>query len=382
MALNRKGRKRRAWLVNGDGVRYVVRGGQRVRLPGYYVGWREFKVGVRPTQHQKQFDKKRHAERFVARHNAREELGLIGEVVPILLSEAIPEYIAASSSIKPPTRRQYLNSLTQFLNYTGDAELSELDSSDVDAFLRDRLAGSAEERRLAQSQGNVNKHTRHLNAFFEWASHPARNYLSRNPVTDASSARRDSPARERPIISEDALARILAHVESDDQWLVIQIAATTGMDREDVQNLTADAIDFHDMCIRGIRTKSGKPGADPLHPGLVERLRRFAAQSVSGERLFHGLYYRNADRGVKDWWVRICEAAGVEGVAFRDLRAYCNRWMHRAPGVTLVDVQKQLRHSDIRTTAKHYNMPDPKVAAATAQLPLPGVQAKPAKRRK
>lgn len=375
MALNRKGRKRRAWLVNGDGVRYVVRGGKRARLPGYYVGWREFRVGAAPVQRQRHFDKKRIAERFVARHNAREELGLIGEIVPILLSEAIDEYIESCSTIKAATRRQYAGSLIQLLNHLAERELSTVTSDDVDSFLRDRLKGSA--NRKPQSQGNVNKHTRHLNAFFEWAIKPARNYLKENPVANASAAKRDSPARDRPIISEDALARILSHVENEAQWLVIQISATTGMDREDVQNLTPDAIDFHDMCIRGIRTKSGKPGADPLHPGLVEPLRRFVRGSASGSRLFHGLYYRNAARGVKDWWNRVCEAAGVSGVEFRDLRAYCNRWMHRAPGVTLVDVQKQLRHSDIRTTAKHYNMPDPKVAAATARLPLPGAPEKP-----
>lgn len=354
------GRKRKAWLQNGTGVR-IERG---KRLPGYYACWREFRRGARPILHRRRFEKFRHARAFITRHNARSDLKMIGELVPITLGEASGEFIATKSRKALSTQRQYSYSVSALIRAIGDVVVSSIDGSHVDHFLFSKKVTTA----------TLNKHSRNLHAFFEWCRRQG--YIDSNPVRDAETAERKIVARRRPPVNDAMVAKILGALEPEsDHWLAVLIAATAAIDRTEIEQLKPEWVDVEAGLIRGTRSKSSKPFAKPLHPQILSRLALRAQRVPAGSPLLPGLLPRR-DASKRDWWSIACEAAGVgPDILFRDLRAYATRWLMGARGMTLRDAQTLLQHSSIHTTAAHYDIPDPSISKAIRSLPLPGDRA-------
>lgn len=368
---DRMGRKRRAWLHGGNGIR--IENGKR--LPGYYACWREFRPGRRPVMHRRKFEKSAFARDFVRRHNAKSDLLLLDSVLPMTLNEASREFIESKRRKALSTRQQYDYTLIALAAIVGsDIEVSRITAADVDKFLTLKA-------RRGLSAASLNKHARNLHAFFAWAVR--KQYVAVNPVLEAETAERKSVAGLKPTITDAMVAKILKALEySEDRQIGVLIAATTGMDRTEIEQLTRDTIDFDEQVIRGLRVKTGKPYTKPLNAALIDRLRPIVSRATSGKRLLPDLLPRRRRIEKLDWWAAACEAAGVSGVLFRHLRAYAAHWLMKAPGMTLRRAQELLGHSSIVTTATNYDLPDPEVRQAVQSLPLPGSAAKGKRRSK
>lgn len=325
--------------------------------------------------HRRKFERSSSARDFIRRHNAKSDLLLLDSVIPMTLDEASNEFIESKRRKALSTRQQYDYTLIALAGVVGsDAELTCITSADVDKML-------AAKARSGLSAASLNKHARNLHAFFSWAMR--RQYVAANPVHEAETAERKSVAGVKPTITDAMIAHILKALEySVDRQIGVLIAATTGMDRSEIEQLTPETIDFQDGVIRGLRVKTGKPYTKPLNAGLIERLRPIVSRAVSGTRLLPDLLPRRRRIEKLDWWASACEAAGVRGILFRHLRAYAAHWLMKAPGMTLRRAQELLGHSSIVTTATNYDLPDPEVRQAVQSLPLPGSAAKGRRRSK
>ncbi len=343
------GRRRRAWLVGGDGRR----AGRR----GYYVAWHEWDNHGRRLCRMRQFDSRRLAGLYVQRYNAARELQMAGELVHISIEDASAEFVRGCAALADATRDGY-ESAVALLEAHG---ATHLDS--VDGVLIDRLIAA---RSREVSAASVARDLRSLTRFFNWAI--ARGYLERNPVKLATSRPKAKHARARPRVNDAQLTALVKSLDTPDRRLAVWLGMTTGLDRGVIEGLRADQVDIEDGIIRTRRRKTGKVGAAPIHPALLSELARLVRGAVSGRPLLRGLSRQARD---EDWWCRARDAAGLPTLLFRDLRAVASSRLLRA-GVALPDVQRLLGHASSATTADHYLTPSPAAAAVLASLPLPG----------
>ena len=354
------GRRRKAWLWGGNGKR-VDRGRA---LPGYYCRFYDYADGRRITR-SKHFTKQAHAKEWVKRYNARLDLKEIGQVVPISLREASQEFIAGCSSLAFDTTTHYASALGMLHGVIGDLDVKDIAAAHIDRFIAGRLKISR--------PSTTAKHLRGLSRFFNWAI--ARGYAAFNPVADVTSRPRGDNVRERPPVSDDQLAALIAALDTPDRRLAVWLALTTGLDRGVVHRLTPAQVDLDAKCIRFKRPKTNKVNVVPVHAALVPLLAEKLRQIDPSAPLFAGLARETKDR---DWWHIACRKAGVPGLLFRDLRAVATSRLLRTPGASLPDAQRLLGHASAETTARHYLIPDPDVAARLSSLALPGFLTPPA----
>lgn len=350
------GRRRKAWLVGGDGVRWD---GER-RIPGWYAAWHEYAGGKRIGRKRK-FDSARAAREWVKRYNAMTDLRLIGETLPLTLMEAGKEYLAGHAASARDTRHSYRQSILAMIGVVGDLEVSSITGAHIDRVIATKAG---------RTTSTVAKLVRNLHAFFTWAVE--RRYADTNPVKKATAAPRKSTKRIRPELTDAMVSSIVDSLESEHQRLAVLVAATTGMDRDDIVDLTPEMI--HGDSIVTARTKTGKLKRHviPIHPELSQRLRALAAQTRPGMRLLaEAVRDQLAKTGGGDWWRRACNRLGYRGLLFRDLRAYATVRLMRSPGMTLGHARDLLGHASIQTTADHYSIPDSSMQQALRSLPLP-----------
>lgn len=158
-----------------------------------------------------------------------------------------------------------------------------------------------------------------------------------------------------------------AYIE-DDAFLAIWTAGdATLRDAMDLAYLTgqrpADVLRATEMDVRGgaLHFRQAKTGAKVrvevtgALEGVLARIRtRKAGFKVHCTRLVVNRYGRPVGvNAISRHWAAACEAAGVEGYQFRDLRAKAATDTEEASG-NLRDAQRQLGHASLRMT-EHYS---------------------------
>lgn len=360
------GRRRRASLVHGTGIRRE----KGRALPGYYVRWSEFPDGER-VQRRRCFSSKVEAQRFIRAFNAAQDIRSPDERRVPSLREAARLWIAGHAGSARSTVNDYRRAVAALARVThSDRPIDRITGEDID-----RLIATVRERSVSVS--HLAKYVRCLKVFFNWC---VKRYHISSPIGLATSAPTRSESRRRPPLNDQVIGRLLACCENDDQRLAILVAATTGLDRSQIEQMTAAWIDFDHDCITLVRAKTArrKPRhvALPLHVQIRDQLRRACDLNPTGPILPLAVRekrrFRGSDGLDRDWFVRVRAAAGCPEILFRDLRAFASAWVQRAPGVTLAQASRLLGHASVETTAAHYTIPDPSLAAAVRSLPLPG----------
>lgn len=353
--------RHKAWLYGGNGVR--VEGGKR--RPGFYVCFNEYTQG-RKIQRRASFPTIAKARRFMREHNERQaELALkrLPGMKPTTFGDALDEFFGGLAALARVTREHYARTIGFFTALCGEKALTAYGAGDVEQFCRTRLLEGA-------SKATVAKDIRALSRFFRWAR--KRRYIDANPVEDATAVPKGRFARVRPVIGESDLARLVGKLKTEDQRLAVWIAATTGLDRGVIAELTAGNVDIEGMVLRAIRKKrhaTGQVLALPLHPDIAALLRPRLDAAPAGERLVKGVWKQTFQT---DWFKIAAEAAGLRGVTFRDLRAYAVQRGLKA-GIPLTTMSRMLGHSSVTVTAAHYTLPDPQAALRLGELTVPGI---------
>ncbi len=351
------GRRRKAWLPNGTG-KMAQRGNS---LPGYYARFYDYQQDGSRINRTKHFLKQVDARRWVRQYNARLDLRQLGDVVPVPLLDAMTEFLAACSALARGTQGDYRTALAMLHSVTGDLDVCDITSTHIDSLIAARLKVSR--------PATVRKHLAYLHAFFRWAAHEDRHYATRNPVDGATTTPKGGDRRERPVVSDEDLTRLVAALDTDDRRIAVWLAMSTGLDRSKICQLRPHNLDLDEQTIRFIRPKTGKQNVVPIPGPLASVLAAKLQGWPPDQPLLSGVARQNNE---KDWWKRAVKIAGLDGLYFRDLRAVATSRLLKA-GASLKDAQALLGHASIQTTANHYAMPDPATRQRLNTLPIPGL---------
>jgi len=245
-------------------------------------------------------------------------------------------------------------SLKHLLPFFGNMLITEIDLTDVENYIEDRLsAGSAhstvyKEFALARRMFNVARKKWQREYGVKW-----------NPFADAGFPS-FSNERDRWLTTEEE-DRLLK--TASPEWLkdVILFAIHTGCRRGEILSTNVKYIDMRRRVISVQANKGGNKKAIPVSERLYDMLqKRLKVGSVSG-KLFDVTV-----SALKDGFDRAVENAGIKNLHFHDLRhTFATRLVQM--GVDLYKVQKLMGHRTIRMTERYaHHTPESLKPAAIA----------------
>ena len=349
------GRHKKAWLPNDTGKVKNHRTGEN--LPGRIVCWNEYPSGKK-AQRQRTFSTITLAKKFRDQHNARLELQQFpDETVPIDLKEAGREFIGGMSTRSNETVRAYMVSISLLGQLIGDPEVHTIGRVEVDKFIAERMEASRE--------ATVAKHCRALKVFFGWC---VRNHhATENPIALATARPRNNIAAKRPRLTDKQFEAVLEALDTEDRWLAVGIAGTTGLDFWSmVCKLTPTDVDWESRQFIITRAKTGHEFIVPIHDDFFVVLRQRADQIDLDEPFLSGLSHQG---GQNYWWRRACRSAGVEWLRLSDLRKYSVRFL--ADHLGSMEAAKRT-HRNPQVTMDHYHQLNPEAPRLISQRVLPG----------
>lgn len=353
------GRRRKAWLPNRSGKRHDSRSGKA--LPGYYVLWNDYGPDGKRHHHSKHFLKQTHAREYCRRLNAKRDLDALDQTVVIPISEACREFLCGLTARSRGTKKIYRIVITQFMEATDNMATCEVGRHEIDSFIASRMA--------TVSEATVAKDCRALRRFFRWCT--KNNYATMDPTTMATSLPRTNIVRKKPRISSEQFAALIAALDTEDRRLAVQIAATTGLDRNVIRQLTPADVDLENRQFSTTRFKVKRHVYPFIHDDLVSAIAQRIDRVPATHSLFQGLHHQGRPT---DWWKRAVLAAGMPNLKFVDLRTYAVNWLRAILGD--FDAQHIVGHSTPMVTARHYYQANPQSQRLISEQPLPGSPAR------
>lgn len=207
---------------------------------------------------------------------------------------------------------------------------------------------SAMEAVAARGQTTANRWLTSVRACFQAALRDG--LITENPATLIKPFRESAP-RSR-VLSDEEFGRVIAAFEALPDPFVraaFVILMDTGARKSEVLTARWEDFDLEGGLWRLPATKSGRPQIIPLTPGTVAYLR--TVERI-GPWLIPGRDAANHREDLRNGWVDIRKAAGVEDVTIHDLRRTFGLHIARKAGLHIAS--KLLRHSDIRVTERVY----------------------------
>ncbi|MGH7373085.1 MAG: tyrosine-type recombinase/integrase, partial [Candidatus Rokuibacteriota bacterium] len=167
-----------------------------------------------------------------------------------------------------------------------------------------------------------------------------------------------SPPR-RGLINDAELARILGQLPEAARDAV-RFGALTGWRVGEIRGLTWDRVDFQAATVRLDDSKSGQGRLRPLvEPELRELLeRRRKARALGCPSVFHRNGHPLSDTWLGTAWRAACDAAGLPGRYFHDLRRSAYRDLVSRAGIDLVTAMELVGHRSL-SVAQRYNIVEP-----------------------
>ncbi len=216
-----------------------------------------------------------------------------------------------------------------------------------------KIRGALDRLSLGEaSPRTVNAYRLALSGFFNWLVREGR--WPTNPVRQVAAVKVNGATRMRRALTERELARLLDAAPSA-RALVYRVAATTGLRRGELAALTWADIDLDaaTLRVRASTSKNRRDATQPLPDGTVVALATACGErQIPSSRVFASIPMMPTFRNDLD-------AANIpyeseEGVAdFHALRVTYATMLARA-GVSLVQAQRLMRHSDPKLTANIY----------------------------
>ena len=290
--------------------------------------------------------------------------------------EVMEAFLAAlaAAGASPKTVKAYRAAISDFLAWLGGRRLAEVSSSDVAAWVYERLTrglrrprgegdGSRRER-----QTTMHYYTLFLRSFFEWLGLPVRVPVVRKPR-----------GRRVEALSEEEVGRLLAAARDALDFLIVALLFETGLRAQEAVGLRLRDIDF---ARREIRVRNAKYGEERivLYGDLTEQALRLWLSLNPGlgpDDPLLGISYSGLYKRLKS----LAKRAGVDPRKVRPhvLRhTFATEALRR--GVPLPVVQRLLGHHDIKVTQVYLHLVNEDVRRAyqqafAAQPVQPWVQA-------
>ena len=297
----------------------------------------------------------------------RHEAALFGKEPSRSFRELMVIYLEAKQESRGFVRLQ--NAAKPLLEYFGDSDITQLKESHVEKYVTWRLK--------SVSSGTVRREVGMLSAAFNHAK-KKHHWRIDNPCIGADKPK-EPKGRVRFITRLEAQRLIQAargpldakgHPLPDQYKSpvlpdFIELALNTGCRKEELLGLKWEDVDFSTRLLRLAKTKGGEwqtvPITDEARAVLIRRMQRRDEVCPEGSYVFfHETPRPGADVGdqvqdLKKSFRHACLQAKITDFRIHDLRHTFASWLVM-DGVSLYDVSKLLRHSNIRMTEKYAHL--------------------------
>lgn len=260
----------------------------------------------------------------------------------------------------------------------GDLPLSKITTSHVEAFKRHMVAEG-------YAPNTVNNRLTIVRSVFKAAVRDR--LIGSNPADGVKGVRIDARSKEMQIPTPEQVAALM---EASGPRMISYLAlgAFAGLRLGEISGTKVEDVDFLRRTLHVRRQVQARPGGPPevrepkygsvrdvyIPDELVTMLSRHVeVQGVSSEGW---LFFTGGGRPlppstVNYWWLRTCQAAGVEGLNLHSLRHFYASGLIAA-GCDVVTVQRALGHSKPSTTLDTYShlwpSAEDRTRAAAAEL--------------
>jgi len=327
-----------------------VRTYQRKDRPGWYISWRE-----NGKERKRAFPSKHLADHYARIKYTELNSETLRTMVDLPWEELKAEYLRTYDvrQLEKSSKYQATNTLDLFEAVNGPVSSQNILQGVIDVFILERAKDIGE--------WTLNKDISNIRAFLRWGQ--KRRYITRDLEVEKVKA------TPRVVVSlKDAQVKnllISARQRSEIWYVRILLATTTGLRKNDLENIQVGDIDFenHSLISRSKKTRRIME-TRPLHSSLIPILTRYVAELPDGQT-------KLLDRDTNTWkkWKKIRTRAGLPDLRFHDLRSVFSTAL-QAQDVPLSVVQNLLEHSSAELTQKHYTNVNPLLAPAVERLPI------------
>lgn len=270
---------------------------------------------------------------------------------------------AKEVSLKPKSVKNYERLLTQFGRETAWTWPPTVDG--INGFM-------ASARRRGLSDASLDNYFRHLRAWLNWLE--KRGHLEHNPIKLAERPKLPKLLPRAP--KADAIQRLFTLLERYAKrgawldfrdWTLFSLLLDCGLRCAEAQALNIEHLDLDRLTIEVRQSKGYTEGTVCLSPELGARLSAWLVirsglglpndlDAVFVAR-YRGRWQRLQHFGIRRALRKHCTEAGIKRVTPHQLRHACAILALRN-GSDLVDVQHQLRHKDLASTARYLVVAD------------------------
>ena len=283
-----------------------------------------------------------------------------------LLSQMFETFVQLhGSSLRSSTMRGYREAVEEFIRVLGDKLITLYSSQDVELFKQTLVS-----RNLTPS--SVNVRYRSIKSVFGYCVR--HEYLPKSPFSKTSAIK---IARRTPqFLSKSDLQKLLEKVTSPTMKDIFLFAALTGMRLAEIANLKFSSIDLKQNQIvvandESFTTKSGRERVIPIHPIVLEILKRRETRKMNSEYLFakHSGYKISESYISHQFKHFLREAKLDEGLHFHNLRSSFASYLI-ANNVSIFEVQQLLGHSSVAVTMAYVSLTQSKLSESVNKINL------------
>ena len=329
---------------------------QRKNRKGWFVGW--YVDGKRKS---KAVPNKALAERFARRKRHQLNEDVYPDPVKMLWDDLVKEHLTHKRDVEgraQDTLRISRVALEKFKQVNGPLASTSVGQRHVDAFVAFRLTEVA--------KNTVNRDLRALRTFVNWSI----KYRYMGPgAREISWTMQRAPVRRAKSLTADERKSLCVAAKASrySDYIRVLLAMTTGLRKEDIEQLKIVDVDFKAATVRTFSKKSGKSMPNrPLPKKVAAELARYRKSLPKGqERLFAGKLYHKR-------WKKIRGQAGLPKLKFHDLRKTFGSILAQK-GFSQSVVQDLLEHSTPRLTHEIYTDVEPVYRKAIDSIPMKGI---------
>lgn len=251
----------------------------------------------------------------------------------ILFSDCIYSFLLDRNLIND-NKTLYKSAFKIFSTFLADDPLiRNLDENHLVAFSRYL-------REKGKSNSTISTYLNHLNIFFRWAL--KKRYIDK-PIELKIKVNRKEPR----IIPDNHLHKLLWYlkVHNENQYRLIKFLVLTGFRKSEALNLAWKDIDFERNLIYLNNTKAKRTDLFPIYDNLNKFLQTFPDKHTG--KLF------NYSKDGLDFFNRALKRLNLPAYSIHDLRRKFGTTLAEK-GLTPYELQKLMRHQNIRTTMQYY----------------------------
>jgi integrase/recombinase XerD len=250
----------------------------------------------------------------------------------IYFSDAVYSFLLKKNLLKD-NKSVYKSAFKRFSEYLNtDPLLTQIKQEDLVLFSR-WLSDQQ------NSEATIQTYLNHLNIFFNWCK--SEGYINHNLQLKIKITKK-TPR----IIKDEHLHKLLWYlkVHSADQYNLIKFLVLTGFRKSEALSLTWNDIDFDRNIIYVNNTKAKRTEIFPIYETLKNFLKKIEKKN---DRLF------NYSKDGLDFYNRALKRLNLPQYSIHDLRRKFGTMMAEK-GLTPYELQKLMRHQNIRTTMQYY----------------------------